>query len=857
MDSKSVDTDMENVTPETNYFKMMMEDNQLGRVPFSTNDNADTDSIIGGQTIASLMHDGNNGRNNNHGRAGDSAAMDSESNTTSESYNQQLNDADAEATNNSTMSIVGYGDDVSTIANDTVNETTTAFFTGNGDRKDSKPRIRLFKEYKTKDKESKKNSNSDFKTPEKKKSSSTNPFDNDEETQPETPPEMINVPSLSNRSTSSHKKKFGDDVYLMNGGKKKITKNAKRVYVIAGVLALILFVSIISLGVALRGVREPDESTSLSAINSENTRNEIQDLWPDLDVPVDKNDFNDDVNNANDNEIPSMTEPTDEEPIDEEPINEEPTGNEPINEETIDEEKPVVATTPPTEDPTLRPTAEPTLRPTAKPTLRPTAKPTLRPTAEPTLRPTTSTPQMKFDTALTLLVGRGAVSDEKDIEQNPESPQFYATTWLSQDPNYIQYAEDEERLVQRWTLAVLALSLDATAVVDLQDGVVESDTRLPQGWLTYTDECTWFTSSTNSNASPCNNDGNYQSIDLADQMLGGTLPTELALLSNLKHLVLDGNELMGSIPQELEELNKLKTLRLRRNNLENNLSIDFGELDKLRILDLGENNLTGDLPYNIVDMKAPTEIYLDYNNLDGNIPWAIGNLDTLTALALGDNKFTGWIPDTIGNMENLEILTLENNQLTGVLPNAICLLESMEVLSADCAEQGCTCCTKCSATDFPSESPKTPTDNPTTPPTKTPTAGLTNSPTLAPVPMNSPTECVTEITVLDICFAPSANIGITLSNCDSERDDWVGVYRVDDSFDFNDMGNSAMWSWTCGTRNCQEAVTQKNIQLNDVHAENNDWPLEPGIYVAILGRNTAQPYTSYAASETFVVATQC
>lgn len=504
MDSKSVDTDMENVTPETNYFKMMMEDNQLGRVPFSTNDNADTDSIIGGQTIASLMHDGNNGRNNNHGRAGDSAAMDSESNTTSESYNQQLNDADAEATNNSTMSIVGYGDDVSTIANDTVNETTTAFFTGNGDRKDSKPRIRLFKEYKTKDKESKKNSNSDFKTPEKKKNSSTNPFDNDEETQPETPPEMINVPSLSNRSTSSHKKKFGDDVYLMNGGKKKITKNAKRVYVIAGVLALILFVSIISLGVALRGVREPDESTSLSAINSENTRNEILDLWSDLGVPIDKNDFNDDVNNANDNEIPPITEPTDEEPI-----NEEPTGKEPINEETIDEEKPVVATTPPTEDPTLRPTAEPTLR------------------------PTTSTPQMKFDTALTLLVGRGAVSDENDVEQNPESPQFYATTWLSQDPNYIQYAEDEERLVQRWTLAVLALSLDATAVVDLQDGVVESDTRLPQGWLTYTDECTWFTSSTNSNASPCDNDGNYQSIDLADQMLGGTLPTELALLSNL------------------------------------------------------------------------------------------------------------------------------------------------------------------------------------------------------------------------------------------------------------------------------------------------------------------------------------
>lgn len=861
-DSKSVDTDMENATPETNYFKMMMEDNHLGRVQFSANDNADTDSIIGGQTVASLMHDGsinngsNNGSNNaNDTEADDSDVLDSESNTTAESYTQQSNDnnsndidnninnneseadVDAEANNQSTMSIVGYGDDVSTIANDTVNETTKAFFTGNGDRKDSKPRIRLFKEYKNKDKKGSNNSNnnSDYKTPEKKKRNSTNPFDDDEETQPETPPGMINVPSVSNRSTSSHKKKkFRDDEYLLDGvgEKKEITKNIKRVYIIAGVLALVLFVSIIALAVALRGVRgdNDDEGTTISSASSDNNRNEILDLWPDLDVPIGYNNDNNIDNNNNDNinnEIPSVTEPID------------------------DEEEPVVATTMATAQPTLRPT-------------------TGAPTAEPTKD---MSAQIKFDAALTLLVDRDAVANEKDLECNPESPQFYATAWLSQDPNYDRYTED--RLVQRWALGVLALSLDATAAFELQDGVlvdsvVGSDSRLPQGWLTYKDECTWFTSSTNNNASPCDKDGNYESIDLPDQMLGGTLPTELALLSNsLQHLILDGNELTGSIPQELEDLTKLVTLRLRRNNLENNLSIDFGELDKLEILDLGENNLTGDLPYDIVYLKAPTEIYLDYNNLSGNIPWAIGNLNTLTALALGDNKFTGWIPDTIADLEKLEILTLGNNQLTGVLPNGICLLEDMEVLSVDCVEQGCECCTKCSSTDFPSPSPTVattlsptvpPTAPPTNPPTVSPSAPPTNSPTVAPilqVPTNNPTECVPEITVLDICFAPSANIGITLSNCDSQRDDWVGVYRVDDSFDMNGLGNPEMWSWTCGTRNCREAVTQKTIPLNDMHVENENWPLEPGIYIAILARNTAEPYTSYAASETFAVAPQC
>jgi hypothetical protein len=118
-------------------------------------------------------------------------------------------------------------------------------------------------------------------------------------------------------------------------------------------------------------------------------------------------------------------------------------------------------------------------------------------------------------------------------------------------------------------------------------------------------------------------------------------------------------------------------------------------------------------------------------------------------------------------------------------------------------------------------------------------------------------ECDAEITVLDFCFEPLVNIGITLSNCDSQRDDWVGVYRVDDSFDKNDLRNEAMWSYTCGTQNCREAVTQKTIPLNDVHADNDDWPLEPGIYIAILARGNGQPYSSYAASETFMVATQC
>lgn len=774
---KSVDTDMENATPETKYFKMMMADNEIGRV--IGNDNGDADSIIGGQTIASLMDDAYRSR----------SARDS-STTTAESL-PKANDAEG-----SVMSIVGC-DDVSTLANDTVNETTRAFFTGNGDREDSKPRIRLFKEY---------NNNNAYKTPEKKKRSG-NEDDDDDQTQPETPPGMIQVPS-SNRSTSSHKKKEG----LWIGGDDMISLlRSKRVYVIAGVLALILFVSIVALGAALGGVRgnESNEIPS-AAINSapENNRNEFLDSWPDLGNTINNNNVsNNNKNNSNNN-------------------------NESDSVVTDLGDQDAVVETP---------------RPSS-------AVQTSPPTTEPTVD---LFKQFTFDDTMNLLIERGALSS-KD-EMNPDSPQYYATEWVSQDPSFYGYSQD--RVMQRWTLALLAKSLDSTMGVEnpLQRRKMKKKNRsgLLQEWLSYTDECTWFTSS--KKQSPCDKDGKYQVIDLHDMSLGGTLPSELAMLSDsLMYIQLDGNELLGSIPKELERLTNLVSLRLRRNKLEEDLSIDFGKLVNLKILDLGENGLTGYLPYNVLYLNSPTEIHLDSNKLIGEIPWSIGELSTLITLALDDNNLSGWVPDSLADLVNLKTLTLGNNKLKGTLPSGICLFNDLEVYSADCVEQGCECCTECATTNSPSSSP---TDLPTSFPSDSPSDSSTTSPSMppssAPVPTFSPTVCVAEITVLDFCFAPSANIGVSFTNCNIKRDDWVGIYRVSETLDTNSMDAPELWSWTCGTRNCREAVTQKTIPLNDIHGEGDKWPLEPGIYVAVLAKNTAMPYKAYAVSESFVVASQC
>ncbi len=463
MDSKSTDTDAENETPQTKYFKMMMEDNEIGRVELG--DDADADSIIGGQTIASLMKDGK-------------IASGIRDSTASEGFSESN-----EAKQN-TMAIVGYDEDVSTLGNDTVNEATKEFFTGNGDRKDSKPRIRLFKEYKN-----------DYKTPEKKKRSA-NRTDDDEKTQPETPPGMIQVPS-SQTSDSSHNKGESN-----TNGKNKILflRSRQRVYLIAGLLALILFVAIIALAVALRGVRGTESTgSSSSAIDPTGGKNGngILDIWPDLEM-----------DNGN-NEEPSGTNPSD-------------TPN-----------NPVVTT--------LGPTFAQTVGPTFAPTV---PAPTLEPTVD-------ESAEIRFAEALNLLIERNVVANEKEIEKRRDSPQYKATVWLSRDPNYYDYTED--RLIQRWSLAVIAQSLDPSIVVGNAERARQlqvSESALLPGWMTYTDECTWFSSATT--GSPCDQAGMYQTLDLQDVMLGGYLPTELALLSNSlrKYIILSDSNVLHSLEPE-------------------------------------------------------------------------------------------------------------------------------------------------------------------------------------------------------------------------------------------------------------------------------------------------------------------
>lgn len=159
----------------------------------------------------------------------------------------------------------------------------------------------------------------------------------------------------------------------------------------------------------------------------------------------------------------------------------------------------------------------------------------------------------------------------KDGGNDDSSPQAKAQNWLIRDPQFYSYSDD--RLVQRWVLATFAFGMVSSSssaegsdnggnalILTQQEPL--SIPQAMQNWVEYTDECThWFyTLGDDNGKTVCNSNGLYERLDLRLQNLVGTLPSEIALLSNhLRYIHLLGNGIHGTLPTEFGLLAQLGT----------------------------------------------------------------------------------------------------------------------------------------------------------------------------------------------------------------------------------------------------------------------------------------------------------
>ncbi|NJL15689.1 MAG: leucine-rich repeat domain-containing protein [Microscillaceae bacterium] len=154
-------------------------------------------------------------------------------------------------------------------------------------------------------------------------------------------------------------------------------------------------------------------------------------------------------------------------------------------------------------------------------------------------------------------------------------------------------------------------------------------------------------------------------LDLGGQKLG-SLPPEIAQMTNLQKLVLYGNALR-QIPPFLGQLRKLRYLDLYDNALDA-LPTEFGLLQNLVYLDLGDNRLR-EFPEVLGQLPDLQHLYLYGNRLKA-LPEALGQLSGLRTLRLGGGfRFLGGgnrlrqLPEGLGQLQDLEELYLPDNLL--------------------------------------------------------------------------------------------------------------------------------------------------------------------------------------------------
>jgi hypothetical protein len=366
-----------------------------------------------------------------------------------------------------------------------------------------------------------------------------------------------------------------------------------------------------------------------------------------------------------------------------------------------------------------------------------TRKPAIVTTA-PTVSPSTapsSVPSSAPTSHLDLLVEDLPDYTQESL-QNYGTPQWKAWKWLSHHENITNLPDWRKK--QLFALVTFYYSFEGENWNSLIRDYWLDDTK---------EECIWYSGVFGFFLStgeywdqpkanlPCNNLGELTSLDLKDLQLSGLapyIPPEIALLSSLKSIKLQENEiqmpLTVMLPAELYQMTNLRVLWLPRNSLTGLIPSELGLMTQMTNLDLRENNfsrplptelgrmtdlenlqftdfLTGSIPSEIgfftstphMDVRwkdfsgpLPTELgrmatlellYLSENSFSGSICSEIGEMTSLVEFIIGDNSFSGTIPSELGQLSLLEWFDLSNlTMMTGPIPSELALMTSLRYL---------------------------------------------------------------------------------------------------------------------------------------------------------------------------------
>ncbi|XP_060192507.1 leucine-rich repeat receptor-like tyrosine-protein kinase PXC3 [Lycium barbarum] len=158
-------------------------------------------------------------------------------------------------------------------------------------------------------------------------------------------------------------------------------------------------------------------------------------------------------------------------------------------------------------------------------------------------------------------------------------------------------------------------------------------------------------------------------LSLGQNALNGSFPSaSFGSFQSLTYLELDNNQLSGSIPSELGKCQNLALMNLAQNKLSGPIPVELGNISNLQVLSLQSNNLAGEIPSNVSQLNRLQRLNISWNSLTGSMPRSLSSLTNLTNFSLEGNKLSGRIPIDISNLNQLLELQLGGNQLGGPIP---------------------------------------------------------------------------------------------------------------------------------------------------------------------------------------------
>ena len=161
-------------------------------------------------------------------------------------------------------------------------------------------------------------------------------------------------------------------------------------------------------------------------------------------------------------------------------------------------------------------------------------------------------------------------------------------------------------------------------------------------------------------------------INLSDNDLAGTLPTQIGVLTTLQELRLNSGSISGTLPTQLARLSNLRVLSAHSNRITGTLPTQTARLGELNVLDLDDNSLSGTLPAFVGHLEKLKRLELHANSLSGTLP--IFASSRLTTLDMEENSLVGSIPTQIGILNELREFRVAKNKLSGSLPVSMAAL---------------------------------------------------------------------------------------------------------------------------------------------------------------------------------------